>query len=66
MSFKVGDKVKITKNLSGHDFKVGDVVIVTKVYAEGRGDENYDGSIGGEGNWFDWWGFTNKEAELVV
>lgn len=31
VKFKVGDKVKIKKNLHGHGFEIGEKVIITKV-----------------------------------
>lgn len=49
--FKVGDKVKIVGNSSGHQFEIGEIVYILKVrrssYSAGRH------RIGN--NPFDWW-----------
>jgi hypothetical protein len=43
MRAKVGESVKIVKNISDHEFRIGETVLVTAIYQEGTKYENYDG-----------------------
>jgi len=42
VKFKVGDKVKIKKNLHGHQFKKGEIVTITSVSKWSYKAENED------------------------
>ncbi len=57
--FKVGDKVKITKNFSGHEFSIGEEVAITSIFGD---DKLY---YGGRTQDSEEWYFTDKEAEHV-
>ncbi len=45
MKYKVGDKVKVFDNLDGHEFKIGEVVTITKLFKDYYQAEN------SEDNW---------------
>lgn len=49
--FKVGDKVKIVGNSSGHQFEIGEIVYILKVHRSNYSAGRYriDNTI------FDWW-----------
>ena len=54
--FKVGDKVKIVGDTSGHQFRIGEIVYILKVYRN-----NYSaGRHRIDNNPFDWW-FVGKD-----
>ena len=55
--FKVGDKVKVVDSLYGHEFSIGEVVIITKVDIE---DQCYDCKPVQVDEWI----LTEEELEL--
>jgi len=57
--YKVGDKVKILKDESGHKFPIGSVVEITEIDKYNK--DSY-GSLAQDG--FTWW-FSHKEIELA-
>jgi len=52
----VGDKVKITNNIDGHEFKTGEIVTITKV----NGENDYTAN-----NKDDFWWIGEEECELI-
>ena len=60
MKYKVGDKVRITKNVSGYCFKIGEIVKITEVDTEDN-----KSSYGAMDKYNrDWW-FGDSECELI-
>ncbi|ANA49233.1 hypothetical protein PMW_108 [Pseudomonas phage phiPMW] len=61
MSFEIGQEVRVIKQQRGHEFEIGDVVRITKVFESSDGNyfraEYLDGS--------DWWAVIYEEIELV-
>jgi hypothetical protein len=55
----IGTKVKVTKNESGHEFEIGDVVIIEKYYPE-PANPHYRCSSGE-----DYWFLNEKEFEII-
>jgi len=64
MRAKEGDIVRIIGNTSDHEFKIGELVRVIKVYWEGTEEENYDGErLNPIDDAWPYWAFTPDEIE---
>lgn len=53
---KVGDKVRITGEIDGHEFDIGEIVTITEIW----GDNDYKAE-----NEYDYWWISEEECELV-
>ena len=55
--YRVGDRVRVVKNLSGHEFETGNIVTVESL--------DSDGDIYSASNGTDYWFIDDSEVELV-